>query len=183
MSPEDGRAADLQPDPGAHYADEISIDLDALEPLISLPGGPDRVVPLKEAGGRKIDLAFIGTCTNGRLEDLQAAARVLDGKKIAPGVRLLVAPASRAIFTRAMHDGTAEILSAAGATFLPAGCGPCAGTHQGVPGDGEVVISSGSRNFAGRMGNREAQIYIASPAAVASAALAGEICDPAPYFA
>jgi 3-isopropylmalate/(R)-2-methylmalate dehydratase large subunit len=123
-------------------------------------------------------MAFIGTCTNGRFEDLQAAAVVLKGRSIAPHVRMIIAPASREVFNQALQEGVVEILSQAGATFITPGCGPCVGTHLGVPGDEEVVISSANRNFRGRMGNPTAQIYLASPAVVAATALCGVITDP-----
>jgi 3-isopropylmalate/(R)-2-methylmalate dehydratase large subunit len=123
-------------------------------------------------------MAFIGTCTNGRFEDLQAAAAVLKGRSIAPHVRMIIAPASREVFNQALQEGVVEILSQAGATFITPGCGPCVGTHLGVPGDEEVVISSANRNFRGRMGNPNAQIYLASPAVVAATALCGAITDP-----
>jgi 3-isopropylmalate/(R)-2-methylmalate dehydratase large subunit len=133
---------------------------------------------LEEVRGTSIDVAFIGTCTNGRLEDLQAAADILQGQKIAPHVRMIIAPASREVFNQALAKGTVEILSRAGATFITPGCGPCVGTHLGVPGDGEVVISAANRNFKGRMGNPNAKIYLASPAAVAASALQGVISEP-----
>jgi 3-isopropylmalate/(R)-2-methylmalate dehydratase large subunit len=136
------------------------------------------VVDIDDVAGTKIDYGFIGTCANGRLDDLQVAADILRGRKIAPGVRLVIAPASRRVFLEAVRDGTVETLTEAGATFLPSGCGPCVGTHNGVPGPGETVISTGNRNFRGRMGNPEAQIYLASPATVAAAVAAGEIVAP-----
>jgi 3-isopropylmalate/(R)-2-methylmalate dehydratase large subunit len=166
-------------DPGAHYRKAYHVDLAALRPQISLPHSPDRVVDIDQAVGQKINAAFIGSCTNSRLEDLQAAAEVLRGRQLAPGVRLVIAPASRTVFNQALRDGTIEVLSEAGATFISAGCGPCVGTHQGVPGNGEAVISSTNRNFPGRMGNRNAEVFLASPAVVAAAAAAGEIIDPA----
>jgi 3-isopropylmalate/(R)-2-methylmalate dehydratase large subunit len=161
------------------YANTIELDITALRPQIAQPHSPDKVVAIDKLLGQKIDSAFIGSCTNSRLEDLQMAATVLQGKKIANGMRLVIAPASRHIFNQALADGTIGILSAAGATFITSGCGPCVGTHQGVPANNEVVISSTNRNFQGRMGNPNAQVYLASPAVVAAAALAGEIVDPA----
>ncbi len=134
---------------------------------------------IDELVGASIDYAFIGTCVNGRLRDLQAAARILAGNRVAPGVRLVIAPAFRKAFLEAAKDGTLATLTEAGASFLPSGCGPCVGTHLGVPGDGEVVVSTANRNFRGRMGNPEAFVYLASPTVVAAAAVAGEIVDPA----
>jgi 3-isopropylmalate/(R)-2-methylmalate dehydratase large subunit len=169
----------IQPDPDARYRAIYRHDVSHLRPQIALPHSPDSVVDIDAALGQKINMAFIGSCTNARLEDFHAAAAVLAGQKIAPGVRLLIAPASRRVFNAALRDGTIATLSEAGASFITSGCGPCVGTHQGVPGNEEVVISSSNRNFRGRMGNPNAQIYLASPTVVAAAAVAGEIVDPA----
>ncbi|MBX3060030.1 MAG: 3-isopropylmalate dehydratase large subunit [Anaerolineae bacterium] len=166
------------PDPDAVYERELSFDVSNLRPQISKPHAPDNVVDIDEVKGTKIQYAFIGSCTNTRLEDLQAAAQVLKGKKLGNGARLIIAPASKRVFNEALHDGTVATLSEAGATFITSGCGPCVGSHLGVPGDGEVVISSANRNFPGRMGNPKANIYLASPAVVAASALAGEITEP-----
>ena len=170
------------PDPDAVYRRTINIDAAAIQPMVSRPHSPDDVVSVDELEGRPIDYAFIGTCVNGRLEDLQIAARILKNAGIHPGTRLLIGPASRQVFLDAVKDGTAEILTMAGATFIPPGCGPCVGTHSGVPGDNEVVISAGNRNFKGRMGNPNADIYLASPATVAASAREGRITNPLKYF-
>lgn len=162
-------------DANAVYEEHIRIDVRELEPQVALPHSPDHVQPLSTVAGRRIDMAFIGTCTNGRLEDLHAAAAVLRGARIAPHVRLVIAPASRDVFAAAARDGTLATLIDAGAAFITPGCGPCVGTHLGVPGNAEVVISAANRNFQGRMGNPNAQIYLASPATVAASALAGVI--------
>lgn len=169
---------EISPDPDASYVREVAIDGSALRPQISRPPRPDATVDIDELIGTKIDYAFIGTCVNGRLRDLRAAARILEGKRVATGVRLVIAPASRKVFLDAAKDGTLAVLTEAGASFLPSGCGPCVGTHAGVPGDGEVVLSTANRNFRGRMGNPEAHVYLASPTVVAAAAVAGEIIDP-----
>lgn len=169
----------MRADEDAHYEKVYQFDVSGLSSQISLPHSPDNVVPLEEVRGTSIDVAFIGTCTNGRLEDLQAAADILNGQHIAPHVRMIIAPASREVFNQALQQGTVEILSRAGATFITPGCGPCVGTHMGVPGDEEVVISAANRNFKGRMGNPHSKIYLASPAAVAASALRGVISDPA----
>jgi 3-isopropylmalate/(R)-2-methylmalate dehydratase large subunit len=166
------------PDPDASYIRELTFDVSTLRPQIAQPHAPDNVVAIDEVLGTKIQYAFIGSCTNTRLEDLQAAAQVLKGKKLSAGVRLIIAPASKQVFEAALRDGTAVSLSEAGATFITSGCGPCVGSHLGVPGDGEVVISSANRNFPGRMGNPKAFVYLASPAVVAASALAGEITEP-----
>jgi len=166
------------PDPDAEYTRELIFDISALRPQIAKPHSPENVVSIDELIGTKIHYAFLGSCTNSRLEDLHAAADVLKGKKLSNGVRLIIAPASKRIFNDALKDGTIEILSDAGATFITSGCGPCVGSHLGVPGDGEVVISSTNRNFQGRMGNPKALIYLGSPAVVAASALAGQIAEP-----
>lgn len=168
----------LSAEPGARYIAELEIDASTLSPQVSLPGRPDLVTPLSTLGEVPISYAFIGTCVNGRIEDLRAAAELLEGRRVPPHVRLLVAPASREVFLEALQDGTAQTLTLAGATFLPSGCGPCVGTHNGVPSSGEVVISTGNRNFTGRMGNPRAEVYLASPAVVAASALAGRIISP-----
>jgi 3-isopropylmalate/(R)-2-methylmalate dehydratase large subunit len=138
----------------------------------------DNVVPLREVAGLTVDEAVLGTCTNGRLEDLQVAASILRGRRVSPSVRFIVAPASRQVYLDALRDGTLETLVRAGAAVVTPGCGPCVGTHNGVPADGDRVISTANRNFKGRMGNRNAEIYLASPAAVAAAAITGKITDP-----
>ena len=137
---------------------------------------------VREVVGTKIDQAVLGTCTNGRLADLQIAAEVVRGKKVAPGVRLLAIPASMAIYKRVMADGTLMTLAEAGAVICNPNCGPCMGNHQGVLAPGEVCISATNRNFQGRMGCREAEIYLASPATVAASAVAGYIADPREYL-
>jgi 3-isopropylmalate/(R)-2-methylmalate dehydratase large subunit len=166
------------PDADAEYTRELTLDVSRLRPQVARPHSPENVVPIDEVLGTKIQYAFIGSCTNTRIEDLHAAAGVLKGKKLPGGVRLIIAPASKRVFNAALNDGTLGILSEAGATFITSGCGPCVGSHLGVPGDGEVVISSTNRNFQGRMGNPRALVYLASPAVVAAAALAGEVVDP-----
>ncbi len=168
----------IQSDVGAKFKKIIDIDLSTLEPVVARPHSVDNVQTIRSLPDIEIDQAFIGSCTNGKLDDLHVAAKILDGKKIAEGVRLLITPATRQIFKEAIKDGTAEILLNAGAAFLTPGCGPCVGTHNGIPGDGETVISSTNRNFKGRMGNNKSFIYLGSPATVAASALAGKIIDP-----
>jgi len=165
-------------DVDAQYVQNYVVDVSNLKPKVAVPHLPSNVKDIDVVLGTKVHQAFIGSCTNARLEDLQMAARVLRGKKIARGVRLLIAPSSRRVFDDALADGTIKILSDAGATVINAGCGPCVGTLGGIPGDGEVIISSTNRNFRGRMGNPNAQIYLASPAVVAASALTGEITNP-----
>jgi 3-isopropylmalate/(R)-2-methylmalate dehydratase large subunit len=171
------------PDADAAYVASHRFDVSGLRPQVAAPHSPDAIRPIDDVLGQRIDQAFIGSCTNARLEDLQMAARVLRGRKVNPRVRLIIAPASRRVFNAALKDGTVATLSEAGATFITSGCGPCVGTHQGVPGDGEVIISSTNRNFRGRMGNPRAEIYLGSPAVVAAAAVTGQITDPAEVLA
>lgn len=165
-------------DEGAHYAKELEINLDELFPLVAAPHHVDNVKALSEVQGTKLQQGLIGTCTNGRLEDLQIAAGVLDGKKITEGFQLLVIPASEKIYLQAIEEGIITKFIKAGANVLSPSCGPCLGTGQGIPADGYKVISTANRNFPGRMGNKNAEIYLASPATVACSAIKGEITDP-----
>ena len=166
------------PDPDAIYEAVHEISLSGLEPQVAMPHEVDHVGPIAEAEGISIDQAFIGSCTNGRIEDLRAAADVLEGKHIAAGVRLLVVPASREVLKEAMDSGVMATLVEAGASVLPPGCGPCFGGHGGLLGTGERCIGTHNRNFIGRMGSADAEIYLGSPATVAASALAGRITDP-----
>jgi 3-isopropylmalate/(R)-2-methylmalate dehydratase large subunit len=166
------------PDPDASYAQVLTFDVSDLAPQIAKPHRVDNVVPVTDVTGTRIDQALVGTCTNGRLEDLQAAAGILRGKQIAPGVRLLVLPASRQVLLEGIEAGVVSDLVTAGATLLNPGCGPCLGAHEGCMAPGERTISTANRNFRGRMGSREAEIYLASPATVAASALTGTIADP-----
>jgi 3-isopropylmalate/(R)-2-methylmalate dehydratase large subunit len=169
---------EVHPDPDANYERVLRYDVGDLVPQVAKPHRVDNVVPVTEVAGLQIDQALIGTCTNGRLEDLQAAADILRGKQIAPWVRLLVLPASREILLQAIEAGIITDLVAAGATLLNPGCGPCLGAHEGCMAPGERTISTANRNFRGRMGSRDAEIYLASPVTVAASALAGAIADP-----
>lgn len=176
-----GRSGDyksLCPDDDAEYEQIIPVNLAELEPMISFPHAVDNVFPVSKAKGIKIHQVFIGTCTNGRLEDLAIVARILQGKKRYPDTRLLVAPASRQVLMDAIKLGYISSLIEAGAIILPPGCAACLGLHQGVLGSGEVCLSTANRNFQGRMGNPEATIYLVSPATAAASAIAGEISDP-----
>ncbi len=169
---------EIQPDPNALYAQVLHYDVSNLAPQVAKPHRVDNVVPVTEVAGLHIDQALIGTCTNGRLEDLEAAADILRGQRIAPWVRLLVLPASREILLQAIEAGILTDLVAAGATLLNPGCGPCLGAHEGCMAPGERTLSTANRNFKGRMGSRDAEIYLASPATVAASALMGVITDP-----
>jgi homoaconitate hydratase family protein/3-isopropylmalate dehydratase small subunit len=165
-------------DEDAAYQKEIEIDLSSLFPVVAAPHHVDNVRAVSEVQGTKLDQGLIGTCTNGRLEDIAIAAKILEGKKVADGFQLLVIPASKKIYLKAMEKGYIKSLMEAGASVLAVSCGPCLGTGQGIPADGSTVISTANRNFKGRMGNKEANIYLASPACVAYSAIAGEITDP-----
>ncbi|MBO8137194.1 MAG: 3-isopropylmalate dehydratase large subunit [Desulfotomaculum sp.] len=165
-------------DADAEYAEIRRYDVSSLEPQVAMPHRVDNVTGVSQVAGTPIQQAVIGTCTNGRLEDLRAAASILEGRKIHPKVRLIVAPASKRIYLEAIKEGILQVLVEAGAAVVTPGCGPCVGTHNGIPSDGENVISTANRNFKGRMGNSSANIFLASPATVAASALAGEIADP-----
>ncbi len=168
----------VEADKGATYAKTVEIDVSKLEPQIAKPHTVDNVVPISKIGDVPIQQGMIGTCTNGRLEDFQIAAKILKGKKVKDGCRLIVAPASKDILLDMIKDGTYQTLLNAGAVAVTPGCGPCVGTHNGVPSDGENVISTANRNFKGRMGNVNASIYLASPATVAASVIKGKIADP-----
>ena len=183
--PPDGEVAErfdvpdwLYFDPDAPVAHELHINLDELEPQVAIPHSVDDVVDINEVVGTKVDAVFLGTCTNGRYEDMRTAADFLRDKTLAPGVRMLVSPASRVELQRAIADDTMNILLSAGVTLTTPGCGPCMGRHQGTLGDGDVCLTTGNRNFKGRMGHPKSQIYLASPAVAAATALRGVITDP-----
>ena len=165
-------------DKAAGYKAQRYYDAAKIVPMIAQPHAVDNVVDISKIAGKSIDEAFIGTCTNGRTEDLKVAASLLKGKKVHPDVRLIIAPSSRNVFLRAMHEGIIKVFVEAGANVVTPGCGPCVGTHNGVPSDNEVVLSTANRNFKGRMGNPNAFIYLASPATVAISAIKGKITDP-----
>lgn len=165
-------------DPDASYDKEIEIDLGRVMPLVAAPHHVDNVKAVADVKGTPVQQGLVGTCTNGRLDDLQIAAGVLKGKRVKEGFQLLVIPASQEIYLQAMEDGTLPTLIRAGANILSPSCGPCLGTGQGIPADGQTVISTANRNFKGRMGNKNASIYLASPATVAHSAITGLITDP-----
>ena len=168
----------LSADADAEYEQTMTIDISGLEPMVSLPHAVDNVAPVRTLEGMKINQVFIGTCTNGRLEDIAMAAAILKNKRIHPSVRLVVAPASREVLTQALEAGHIKVLIDAGAVLVPPGCAACLGLHQGVLADEEVCLSTANRNFKGRMGNPEASVYLASPATAAASAITGEITDP-----
>ena len=168
----------LLPDPDAQYAATHYYRAADLEPYIACPHSVDNVVPLGQIAGTPIQQAFLGTCTNGRIEDLAAAAAVMRGRRVAPGVRFIVIPASSQVLRDALALGYIQDFVEAGAVIGVPGCGPCMGNHMGIPAPGEVTISSANRNFRGRMGTAESEIYLANPAVVAASAVAGKIADP-----
>ncbi|MGB4503652.1 MAG: 3-isopropylmalate dehydratase large subunit [Syntrophaceticus sp.] len=169
-------------DPDAEYFAVKEYDVSGLTPFVAKPHRVDNGVPVDEVAGTPIQQAVLGTCTNGRLEDLTIAAQILKGRKVHPDVRLIVAPASRQIYLDAIDTGVLKTLVQAGAAVVTPGCGPCVGTHNGIPSDGENVISTANRNFKGRMANNKAFIYLASPATVAVSAVKGEITDPREFL-
>lgn len=171
----------LYPDSDASYNQRYTLDLTALEAQIALPHQPDNVAPLSAAVGQPVQQAFLGTCTNGRYEDLAAAADVLRGRRVA--TRMIVIPASAEVMRRAAETGVLATLIEAGAAINTPGCGPCMGNHMGIPAPNETTISSGSRNFRGRMGTADAPVYLANPYVVAASAVAGCIADPREFLA
>jgi 3-isopropylmalate/(R)-2-methylmalate dehydratase large subunit len=170
-------------DADATYKTTLEFDTSAIGPQIAKPHSVDNVSPIEEVEGTPIAEGMLGTCTNGRLEDLGIAAAILAGRKVHPDVRFIVAPASRRILLDAIAAGFIQTLVEAGAALVTPGCGPCVGTHNGVPSNGENVISTANRNFKGRMGNSNAFIYLGSPATVAASVIEGKITDPRKYFA
>jgi len=173
-----GRVEVFGPDPDAEYDQIVEIDVSELEPQVACPHTVDNVKPVGRVGKVKVDQIVIGSCTNGRLDDLAVAAKILKGKKIARGVRMLVFPASFRIYQQALKLGYLADLVKAGAVVMNPGCGCCLGVHQGALGDGEVALSTTNRNFKGRMGNPRAEVYLCSPAVAAASALTGYITDP-----
>ncbi len=168
----------INPDDDATYDRELTYNLTMIGPVIAVPHSVDKVKPVKDVEGIEIQQCLLGTCTNGRLSDFQIAAKILKGKTVHPNVRLLILPASRKIYLDALKEGLIKTFIEAGGTVLPPGCGPCLGAHQGVLAPGERCLSTSNRNFKGRMGCNEAEIYLASPATVALSAVHGRITDP-----
>lgn len=168
----------FSPDPDAHYDRVIEADVSGLAPQLACPHAVDNVVSVNEREGTRIDQIVIGSCTNGRLEDLATAASILKGKKVAPQVRLLVFPASGRIYRQLLRRGYIEDLAEAGAVIMNPGCGCCLGIHQGALADGDVALSTTNRNFLGRMGNPRSEIFLCSPAVAAASAITGVITDP-----
>lgn len=170
------------PDKNAKYAKTVEINVEDMEPQIAKPHTVDNVVPISKLGDIPIQQGYIGTCTNGRLEDFKIASQILNGKKIHKDCRLIIAPASKEILMDMIKNGSYQILIESGAVPVTPGCGPCVGTHNGVPSDNENVISTANRNFKGRMGNINSSIYLGSPATVAASVIEGKIADPRKYL-
>src|SRR5438067_3897308 len=165
-------------DDGAALAKSFALDVDGMGPQVACPSNPANLKPVDEVQGTKIDVAFLGSCTNARIEDLRIAAELLKGEKVAPGVRFQITPASQIIYRQALEEGLIAIFMDAGATFTSSTCGPCFGGHLGTLAGDEVCISSTNRNYPGRMGSPQAQVYLASPWTVTASAIHGEITDP-----
>lgn len=172
----------LNPDPDAAYESTVEMEAAQLEPTVARPHTVDNTALARELVGVNIDQVFIGTCTNGRLEDIRIAASILRGKKCHSHTRLIIAPASQKVLLAALAEGYITTLVEAGATIVPPGCAACLGVHQGVLGDGEKCLSTANRNFKGRMGNPESFIYLGSPATAAATAIRGEITDPREFL-
>jgi 3-isopropylmalate/(R)-2-methylmalate dehydratase large subunit len=168
----------VTPDWDAGYDSVIAINVSRLEPQIACPHTVDNVQPIAEVRGRPIHQVVIGSCTNGRLDDLAVAAKIMKGRTVAPNTRMLIFPASARIFQQALRKGYVKTFMEAGAVVMNSGCGPCLGVHEGALGDGEVALSTTNRNFKGRMGNPRAEVYLCSPAVAAASAIAGVIADP-----
>jgi len=173
-----GRVETFQPEADASYDQVIQIDASVLDPQLACPHTVDNVKPIQEVVGKQVNQIVIGSCTNGRLDDIRIAARILEGKKVARNVRMLVFPASARIYRQALQDGYLLSLMDAGAVVMNSGCGPCLGVHQGALADGDVALATTNRNFKGRMGNPSAEVYLCSPAVAAASALTGKITDP-----
>ncbi len=172
----------VRSDPDARYADVIDIDVTDLEPIVAFPHLPSNGKPVSEVGDVPVDQAYLGSCTNGRIEDLRVAAMVMKNRKVADGTRLIVVPATTEIWKQANKEGLLDVFMEAGATVSTPTCGACLGGHMGILAAGEKCISSTNRNFVGRMGSPQSEVYLASPATVAASAIAGKIADPRPYL-
>jgi 3-isopropylmalate/(R)-2-methylmalate dehydratase large subunit len=172
------RYREIKPDSDAKYASVLEVESAKLEPLVACPHTVDNVKSVREVAGTKIDQVMIGSCTNGRLEDLAIAASILRGKMRHVNTRLVVVPASRRVFMEAVEAGYVKTLLEAGAIIMPPGCASCCGVHGGILGDSEVCLATTNRNFLGRMGNPKSFVYLSSPATAAASAIKGEITDP-----
>jgi 3-isopropylmalate/(R)-2-methylmalate dehydratase large subunit len=172
----------LEPDSDAIYEKTVEINAELLEPTVSKPHAVDNTALARDLKEVHIDQVFLGTCTNGRIEDLRIAASIMRGRRVSRGTRLIVAPASQSVYVDAIRTGYLTTLVEAGATVVPPGCAACLGVHQGVLGDGEACLSTANRNFRGRMGNPDAFVYLGSPATAAATAITGQITDPREFL-
>jgi 3-isopropylmalate/(R)-2-methylmalate dehydratase large subunit len=169
----------ISSDPDVHYHSVFEIDVSQMEPQVACPSSPDNVKPLHAVAGTPLDAVFIGSCTNGRIEDLRVASAILNGRRVSPNLRLIVIPATQEIYLKALREGLLEILAQAGAVVSTPTCGPCFGGHMGLLAAGERAISTSNRNFVGRMGHPKSSVYLASPAVAAASAVSGYIIHPA----
>ncbi len=169
----------LEADPGADYAREINIDLTGRTPVVACPHIPSNVKPVDEAPDREIQQVVIGSCTNGRISDLRLAAKVLAGRKVDRNVRCIILPSTPNVWKQALREGLIEIFMESGCIVGPCTCGPCLGGHTGILGDGEAAVTTTNRNFRGRMGSLDSEVYLASPAVAAASAITGRITSPA----
>ncbi|MGH2717175.1 MAG: 3-isopropylmalate dehydratase large subunit [Actinomycetota bacterium] len=170
--------ATLVSDPDASFARTLEVDVAALEPMVAQPSLPSRAVPVSEVEGQEVDQVFIGSCTNARMEDLRTAAAMLDGRKVASNIRLIVIPATQDLYQQALHEGLIQVFADAGAAIAAGVCGPCLGGYMGVLGPGERCLSTSNRNYRGRMGHRDADVWLANPAVAAATAITGRITHP-----
>jgi len=170
--------AGYKSDVDAEYCEKLRFDVSELEPQVACPDLVDNVKPISEVEGKEVNQVFLGSCTNGRLSDLRVAAKIMKGKKVKKGVRMIVTPASRLVYVQALKEGLIEVFLDAGCAVCNPGCGPCAGGHQGILTSGEVCVSTSNRNFKARMGSAESQIFLVSPATAAATAIEGKIADP-----
>ncbi|MBM5804642.1 MAG: 3-isopropylmalate dehydratase large subunit [Candidatus Verstraetearchaeota archaeon] len=176
------KSAPLRSDPDANYLKVVEVDLDEIEPQVAMPHSVDNVKPVSDAGGVRADQVFIGSCTNGRLEDLKAAAGILEGKKVNPNTRLIVIPASQKIYLEAERRGYIKTFVEAGGVVCNPNCGPCLGGHMGILADDETCVSTSNRNFMGRMGSTSSKVYLVSPETAAATAIEGRLADPRKYM-
>jgi 3-isopropylmalate/(R)-2-methylmalate dehydratase large subunit len=176
------QSIEIQPGQAANYIDKMEIECNKIQPMIAGPDHPDVVYSVDEMAGLEVDQAFIGSATNGRIEDLEIAARVLKGRRVHRNTRCIVTPTSIKVYEEAIRRGYVQIYLEAGAIFTNATCGACVGTHLGALGEEEICISSSSRNFVGRMGSLTSKVYLSSPATVAASAIEGKVADPRAYL-
>ncbi len=169
---------EVHPDTGAHYDEELEFDVSSLEPTLAMPHTVDNMAKISQVAGTPVHQVLLGTCTNGRIEDLRITAKILKGKKVNSKTRMLIFPASREVLQKAVKEGLVEVFIEAGAVMMNPGCGPCLGAHEGCLAPGEVCLSTANRNFKGRMGNKDASVYLSSPETAAASALTGKITDP-----